>query len=219
MEFRGADTIRICSFSFLGINMRRKSHDYMGGKLNVRPQQKRIDSAKIYEFFTWLFGILASIFLGFIVVFFFGEKTSVVGTSMEPTLSNGEEVYIDKVVYQFSQPKRGDIIVFRPNGNENTHLYVKRVIGLPGEKIQIKNSQVYIDDELYLQDVADETIDPGIVSEPMQLGPEDYFVLGDDRGNSEDSRSANIGNVTRGMIEGKAWLSGGGPDDEIRRID
>ncbi len=187
--------------------MRRKSHDYRGGTLHVQPKRKRINTQAIYEALTWGFGILASIFIAFVLVYFFGIRTGVVGTSMEPILKNGEEVLMDKVVYQFSSPKRGDIIVFRPNGNQNVHLYVKRVVGLPGETIQIKDGKVLINGDEYKDDVADFTADPGIIAEEMVLGPEDYFVLGDNRDNSEDSRSANIGNVTRGIIEGKAWYS------------
>jgi len=187
--------------------MRRKSHDYRGGTLHVQPKRNRFNPQAFYEFLTWSFGILASIFIAFMLVYFFGIRTGVVGTSMEPVLMNGEEVLIDRVIYQFSSPKRGDIIVFRPNGNLNVHLYVKRVIGLPGETIQIKDGKVYINGSEYTEDVADYTEDPGIIAEEMVLGPEDYFVLGDNRANSEDSRSANIGNVTRGIIEGKAWYA------------
>ena len=148
-------------------------------------------------------GIAAAVFLGIMTVNFVGISTSVVGSSMEPTLYNGEEVLLNRIVYQFSAPARGDVIAFHPNGDANTHLYVKRIVGLPGETFQIKQGSVYINGEMYAMDTM--TNDPGIAVEPVNLGDDEYFVMGDNRDNSEDSRSANIGNVSREMIEGKVW--------------
>ncbi|MCR5356541.1 MAG: signal peptidase I [Lachnospiraceae bacterium] len=159
--------------------------------------------ALIYDVISWIFGIAAAIFLGIMTVNFVGISTSVVGSSMEPTLFNGEEVLLNRIVYQFSSPSRGDVIAFHPNGDSNTHLYVKRIVGLPGETFQIKQGSVYINGEMYAMDIM--TNDPGIAVEPITLGDDEYFVMGDNRENSEDSRSANIGNVSRAMIEGKVW--------------
>jgi signal peptidase I len=166
-------------------------------------EKKKISIQMFYDMLFWIFGIAAAIFLGVMTVNFIGIRTSVIGTSMEPVLFNGEEVLLNRIIYQFSTPKRGDIVAFHPNGNENTHLYVKRIVALPGETIQIKQGSVYINGEMSAMDI--ETLDAGIASEPMKLGDEEYFVMGDNRENSEDSRSANIGNVTREMIEGKVW--------------
>ena len=139
------------------------------------------------------------------LVMFFGIKTSMVGSSMEPVIHNGQNIYINKVAYNMSSPKRGDIIVFKPNGNKNSHLYIKRVVGLPGENIQIINGKVYINGAIYKDDVAIDTKEAGVASTEIALDTNEYFVLGDNRINSEDSRSANIGNVKTSMIEGKAW--------------
>jgi signal peptidase I len=166
-------------------------------------EKKKISIQMFYDLLFWIFGIAAAIFLGVMTVNFVGIRTSVVGTSMEPVLFNGEEVLLNRIIYQFSTPKRGDIVAFHPNGNENTHLYVKRIVALPGETIQIKQGSVYINGEMSAMDI--ETLEAGVASEPMKLGDEEYFVMGDNRENSEDSRSANIGNVTREMIEGKVW--------------
>ena len=124
---------------------------------------------------------------------------------MEPSLSNGQEVLINKIAYQFSSPKQGDVIVFRPNGNENAHLSVKRVVATPGDKVQIVQGKVFINGAVYKDDKAEDTRDAGVAASEIVLGADEYFVLGDNRRNSEDSRSANIGNISRGMIEGKAW--------------
>ncbi|MCR5602135.1 MAG: signal peptidase I [Lachnospiraceae bacterium] len=166
-------------------------------------EKKKITMQSFYDFIFWIFGIAAAVFLGVMTVNFVGIRTSVVGSSMEPVLFNGEEVLLNRIIYQFSAPKRGDVIAFHPNGDENTHLYVKRIVGLPGETIQIKQGSVYINGEMSAMDI--ETLDAGVAAEPMKLSDEEYFVMGDNRENSEDSRSANIGNVTREMIEGKVW--------------
>ena len=184
--------------------MRRKKKKGLDLTLDLPGSDRRKNKMSIlYEVLFWVFGSLAAVFLGIMTVNFVGIKTSIIGSSMEPSLHNGEEVLINRIVYQFSAPARGDVIAFHPNGDENTHLYVKRIVGLPGESIQIKQGSVYIDGEMKVMDTPTE--DPGIAAEVIQLSDDEYFVMGDNRDNSEDSRSANIGNVTREMIEGKVW--------------
>ncbi len=173
--------------------------------LTFRRRQIKMSRSLIYEIITWTFGIAVAVFAAFVVVFSIGLQTSVVGTSMEPALYNGQKILINRMIYQFQTPKRNDVIVFRPNGNENSHYYVKRVIGLPGETIQIKQGKVFIDGESFDEDVVEDTISAGIAEEEITLGVDEYFVLGDNRENSEDSRSANIGNVSGEVIDGKAW--------------
>lgn len=186
--------------------MRRRSHDYMGGTLHVAPRKSKINFSHLYDALSWIFGILVAIFLGVFLVYSFGIRTSVIGSSMEPTLYNSQEILLDQILYQFTTPNRGDVIVFYPNGNENTHLYVKRIVGLPGETIQIKQGKLFIDGIQYAADFSGELMDAGVAVDPIVLGVDEFFVLGDNRSESEDSRSADIGNVTREMIEGKAWF-------------
>lgn len=176
-----------------------------GPSLTYIKREKKFHVGIIYEIGQWIGLILIAIFLAVAIVYAFGIKTNVVGESMEPTLYNGQEVLINKVAYQFTAPKRGEVIVFRPNGNANAHLSVKRVVAIPGDTIQIISGKVIVNDMVYANDVADDTRDPGLAAERIELGADEYFVLGDNRNNSEDSRSANIGNISRGMIEGKAW--------------
>ena len=184
--------------------MRRKKKKGLDLKLDISGSDRRKNEMSIlYEVLFWFFGSMAAVFLGIMTVNFIGIKTSIIGSSMEPSLHNGEEVLLNKIVYQFSTPERGDVIAFHPNGDENTHLYVKRIVGLPGETIQIKQGSVYIDGEMKAMDTPTE--DPGIAAEAIKLSDDEYFVMGDNRDNSEDSRSANIGNVTREMIVGKVW--------------
>ena len=145
-------------------------------------------------------------FVAFVVVRFFGIKTVVVGNSMEPVLKNNEEVYLDRMIYVISGPKRGDVIAFLPKGNDKTHYYIKRVVGLPGETVQIKNGKVYIDGALINDEYGIAAIkDPGIAANEFVLEAEEYFVLGDNRNSSEDSRSGDIGAVKKEDIYGKVW--------------
>ena len=172
--------------------------------LSFYRRRKKINSSHVKEFFSWLFGGLAAIFIAMVLNLFFGTTTEVVGVSMEPTLYNGQTIFINTFIYVLSTPKEGDVVVFLPNGNEKAHYYVKRVIGLPGETIEIKDNNIYIDGEMLEEKYETTEIeDMGYLTEEMVL---EYFVLGDDRGNSEDSRHAEVGNVKRMYIYGKAWF-------------
>lgn len=147
--------------------------------------------------------------LAFTLIYCFGIRTRVIGESMEPTLYNSQEVLVNRFVYFFAKPSRGDVIVFKPNGNDNSHYYIKRVVGLPGETITIRDGYVYIDDELYIEEALyDRMEDGGVAVNGVTLGEDEYFVLGDNRNNSEDSRHGNIGIVKKDYILGKAWFHG-----------
>ncbi len=183
--------------------MRRNKKKGLNLELDLAGERRKSKMAMLYEILFWVFGVMAAIFFGIMTVNFVGIKTSVIGSSMEPALYNGEEVLLNRIIYQFSSPARGDVIAFHPNGDENTHLYVKRIVGMPGESIQIKQGSVYIDGEMHVMDTPTE--DPGIAADVIKLADDEYFVMGDNRDNSEDSRSANIGNVSREMIAGKVW--------------
>lgn len=155
----------------------------------------------------WIFKIAAVVLLAFVYVWYFGQRVGTIGDSMNPVLRNGDVVLVNRIVYNATTPKRGDIIVFKPKGNENTHYYIKRIIGLPGETVEIIENSIYINGEKLEEDYETTKIDDvGIVSEKMQLASDEYFVLGDDRENSEDSRNADVGNVKRSYIYGKAWF-------------
>lgn len=175
--------------------------------LTFYQKKKKLNPKLIKDIFEMVIGGMIVIFLAFVIVFSVGMKTSVVGDSMEPGLYNGQEVLINRVIYRLSSPKRGDVIVFLPNGNQNTHFYVKRVVGLPGETIQIRDGSVYVDGVLLEEDETfDRIADPGIAANELQLAVDEYFVLGDNRNSSEDSRSGNIGPVRKDTIAGKAWF-------------
>lgn len=185
--------------------MRKRRSHRRSGSLTYIKKEKKFKIGILYEILSWFFGCVVAIFLGVVLVYAFGTRCVVTGSSMEPNLSNGQEVLLNRFAFQFTAPKQGDVIAFRPNGNENAHISIKRVIATPGSTIRIMNGKVYIDGEEFFGDYADDTQDPGIAEEEILLGPDEYFVMGDNRQNSEDSRNANIGNVSRNMIEGKCW--------------
>ena len=175
--------------------------------LNFGRQKRKINVTAVREVFSWMIEILLAIVLAFTFVYFIGLRTSVVGQSMSPTLVSGDEILVNRFVYKVTDPKRGDIIVFLPNGNEKSHYYVKRVIGVPGDTVLIQNGAVYINGEVYKEEIEAAAIEEaGLVSEEITLDSDEYFVLGDNRNNSEDSRYANIGNIKKDYIIGKAWF-------------
>jgi signal peptidase I len=143
------------------------------------------------------------------VVRYVGQRTEVWGASMESTLNDGDNLIVDKITYRFKDPQRFDIIVFPFQYEENT-FYIKRIIGLPGETVQIDlDGTIYIDGEALEENYGREIIKPenvGIAIKPIVLGEDEYFVMGDNRNNSSDSRTEVVGNIHRDDIVGRAWM-------------
>lgn len=166
----------------------------------------RYEREIIKELAGWLLYIVLIIALTWIVVTFVGQRTEVSGSSMETTLSDKDQLIVDKMTYRFRDPKRYDIVVFPYQYQDNTY-YIKRIIGLPGETVQILSGMVYIDgmrlDEHYGNEVME---NPGIAEEPLTLGEDEYFVLGDNRNNSSDSRASDVGLIHRKDLIGRAWI-------------
>ena len=172
-------------------------------------QKKSIITPKlIKEIFSWILITVISTFLAFVFVLAFGMQVKVIGDSMEPLEANGQTVLVNRLVYKILSPKEGDIIVFLPNGNANSHYYIKRVVATPGDKVQIIDGSLYINGELSEEDDEkyDTMEDAGIAANEIKLGSGEFFVLGDNRNSSEDSRSANIGIVKSNMLIGKVWF-------------
>ena len=156
---------------------------------------------------SWIIEIAIVLMMAFVLVYFIGMRTSVVGQSMSETLENGDQILVNRFMYKVIGPKANDVIVFLPNGNEKSHYYVKRVIGVPGDTVQIKNGRIYVNGTEFTEKVDVASIeDAGLAADAVTLGDDEYFVLGDNRNNSEDSRYANIGNIKREYIIGKAWF-------------
>lgn len=161
----------------------------------------------VKEIFSTILYILVVLLGTYLLITFVGQRTSVSGSSMEPTLSNNDQLILDKISYRFSEPQRFDIIVFPFQYAENT-FYVKRIIGLPGETVQIDlQGNIYINGQILNEDYGKETINfAGLAVEPITLGDDEYFVMGDNRNNSSDSRDPSVGNIRRSNIIGKAWV-------------
>ncbi|WP_312106776.1 signal peptidase I [Lachnoclostridium sp.] len=169
---------------------------------------KRKKHKKLYiRILIWLVEIVAVVALAYAIINVALEKTTMLGESMEITLQDEDKVVINKMAYTFRNPKRYDVIVFKQSGNEHSYYNIKRVIGLPGERVKILDGVVYINGEVLAEPmVVDPIRIPGLADEEFTLDEDEFFVLGDNRNNSEDSRFANIGNVVKDDIIGKAWI-------------
>ena len=176
--------------------------------LNFRRRRKKPALSKIRPAVFLILQIILVVMLAYVFVSMFGIRQEVAGQSMEPTLAAGDEVLLNKLSYRISEPDAGNIIVFYPNGNESGNVSIKRIIAVPGNTIRIENGAVYVDDRL-IEDVArtDYISDAGLAAEGVTLKAGEYFVLGDNRNNSEDSRYASIGNISKEMIIGRVWLA------------
>ena len=177
--------------------------DYDFEKESKNPTIKNI----LIEIFIWATMIGAVIFLAYFIVYYCVEKTNVIGESMENTLTADDVIIINKFTYHINDPKRFDVIVFKQSGKEHSYYNIKRIIGLPGERVLIKDDNIYINGEV-IDDIVnvEPMINYGLADEEIILEDSEYFVLGDNRNNSEDSRFASIGNITRDDIIGKAAL-------------
>ena len=142
---------------------------------------KRIGK-EILSFVLYFVIVIAAMLL---IIHYVGQRTEVSGSSMENTLSDGDNLIVDKISYRFHDPERYDIIIFPYKYEEDTY-YIKRIIGLPGEHVRIDDS--------------------GIARDEITLGDGEYFVLGDNRNNSSDSRDPSVGIIQQKDIIGRAWL-------------
>lgn len=161
---------------------------------------------KYKEFIGLISYCLVVVCLMFFLIKYVGQRTVVIGDSMETTLQDGDNLITDKLTYRFSDPKRFDIVVF-PYKDNTDQLLIKRIIGLPNETIQIIGGKIYVDGSELIEEYGKEIIESaGLAADPITLGPDEYFVLGDNRNNSQDSRFASVGNIHRSDLIGRAWV-------------
>ena len=181
--------------------MARKAYFHKKARIETTPTVRKI----IKEIIIWLLLIVLTITASYFITTNVFVKTAVAGVSMEPTLMEGQVVIVNKIEYYLKSPKRNDVIVYKQSNREHSYYEIKRVIGLPGETVKIKNGIIYINDEVLKEKIKTETIEnAGLAEEGIKLDDNEYFVLGDNRNDSEDSRFANVGNVLKNEILGKA---------------
>ena len=154
-----------------------------------------------------LIEIAIVVLVAFLIVRYGLERMTMSGNGMEPTVKDDDSILINKMSYKLHSVKRNDVVVLRQNGSEHNYYVVQRVIGLPGEKVKITNGEVYIDGK-----VLDEKYDfplmknGGLALDEITLDDDEYFVLGDNRNNSSDSRDPSVGILKRKDLLGRAWV-------------
>lgn len=162
---------------------------------------------RLFRLGLWMVELVAVIILAFVIVHFGLQKIKIHGDSMSPTLVENDSIIVNRLNYKFSAPKRGDVIVFKQSGQEHSYYNVKRIIALPGETIEIKDGLIYINGKEYKEQIEVEAItNSGIAQTPYKLEDTEYFVLGDNRKQSIDSRFQSFGTVVEKDIIGKAWI-------------
>lgn len=169
--------------------------------------EEKLEDRKVRRTLNWIFQILVALVFGILVGISLFQSVTMQENSMEPTLQVGERFFVNRALYKVSSPKRDDIIVYKTSGSDDAALHIGRVIGLPGETVQISNGNILINGEVY-----DESHDfpeisnAGVASSGISLESGEYFILGDNRNNSEDSRYGDIGNINKKYIVGKVWF-------------
>lgn len=168
-----------------------------------KPKYKKFFKA----LFWWIIEIVLVILAAWLIIEYAVEKTTMLGVSMNTTLNDGDKIIINKLAYIKGEPERNDVIVFSQSKSGHGYYNIKRVIGLPGETVEIVNGEVYINGVRLTEVIPVEAMRvAGLADDAILLGENEYFVLGDNRNYSEDSRFANIGIVVKNDIIGKAWM-------------
>ena len=169
--------------------------------------EARLEDRKVRKILNWVFQIMVTLIFGVLVGISMFQSVTMQESAMEPTLQVGERFFINRAVYKVSSPKRDDIIVYKTSGSDDAALHIGRVIGLPGETVQISNGNILINGAVYNENKDfPEISNAGLASDGVSLESGEYFILGDNRNNSEDSRYDDIGNINKKYIVGKVWF-------------
>ena len=170
--------------------------------------KEKLGNQKVKNSFRWFFEIAVTLAFAALTAIAMFQSVTMQESSMEPTLSVGNRYFMNRAIYKISEPERGDIIVFKTNASDDAALHIRRVIGLPGETIQSVGGRILINGETYKEGRDFPSIsNPGLAESPVTLESGEYFVLGDNRNNSEDSRYGDIGLVKKRYIVGKLWFT------------
>jgi signal peptidase I len=181
----------------------KKNTSLRSDGLNFHRRRRRFQKEQAKKIAIFILEILLMNLLAYGVVRSFGIRMTIAGESMEPTLSSGDVVLLNKI----GSIDTNDIVAFQPSSNLSAQYSVKRVIGTPGDRILISGGDVYVNDVLFHNIAETEDIeDAGLASTEIVLGEDEYFLLGDNRNNSEDSRYETIGNISSDAVVGKVWF-------------
>lgn len=173
----------------------------------ISDAKEKLENKKVRNVLLWIFEIAVTLVFAAVTAIVLFQSVTMQESSMEPTLSVGERFFMNRVIYKVGSPERGDMIVFKTNASDDAAFHIRRVIGLPGETIQIVDGQILINGETYKEGRDFPAIsNPGMAASPVTLEAGEYFVLGDNRNNSEDSRYGDIGKVNKRYIAGKIWF-------------
>jgi len=178
----------------------------MAGKKKTKNNEQEEEVNIVKELLGMVLYIAFVILVVWFIITFVGQRTEVSGSSMYDTLEDGDNLWIDKLSYRFHDPERFDIVVFPYH--DSSVFYIKRIIGLPGETVRIEeDGTIYINDEPLEENYGYETISVNMIGRAgsnITLGEDEYFVMGDNRNDSKDSRFEEVGNIKREELEGKA---------------
>jgi signal peptidase I len=187
-----------------GIIFLRLFSTFDGEGYIVAENEKEVEEINLIRHITgWIVDIAVALALAWFCLHSFGTQVQIAGQSMSPLLESGDVVLMNRLIYDISSPRVGDVVVFEREDHKQN---VKRVMGVPGDVVQIMDGWLYINGERYEDEKLGAAVLAGIAESPVELGEGEYFLLGDNRDCSEDSRFANVGNVKEEQILGKVWL-------------
>lgn len=176
--------------------------------LNFRRKRYRVRGERVRYYGIWAVELFAVVLLSFFITKGFGMRVVCSSEAMEESIHENATTWVNRVIYHIKSPQKGDVIAFLPGGNANAGYNIKRVVGVPGDKIKIENGRLYINDKMVeVRSLNDERIqEAGRAANEITLGKDEYFVLGDNINNSEDSRYETVGNIKKSDIYGKVWF-------------